>query len=34
MTEMSKRDRLAAAIAGENVDRPPVALWRHFPGDD
>lgn len=34
MTEMSKRDRLAAAIAGETVDRPPVALWRHFPGDD
>ncbi|MCP4519711.1 MAG: uroporphyrinogen decarboxylase, partial [Delftia sp.] len=30
----SKRDRLAAAIAGEAVDRPPVALWRHFPGDD
>jgi uroporphyrinogen decarboxylase len=25
---------LAAAIAGETVDRPPVALWRHFPGDD
>lgn len=31
---MSKRDRLAAAIAGEAVDRVPVALWRHFPGDD
>lgn len=31
---MSKRDRLAAAIAGEAVDRPPVSLWRHFPGDD
>jgi len=31
---MSKRDRLAAAIAGEAVDRTPVALWRHFPGDD
>jgi uroporphyrinogen decarboxylase len=34
MAEMSKRDRLAAAIVGEKVDRPPVALWRHFPGDD
>jgi uroporphyrinogen decarboxylase len=34
MTEMSKRDRLAATISGEDVDRPPVALWRHFPGDD
>jgi uroporphyrinogen decarboxylase len=34
MTAMSKRDRLQAAIAGEPVDRPPVALWRHWPGDD
>ncbi|MGD9100305.1 MAG: uroporphyrinogen decarboxylase family protein [Anaerolineae bacterium] len=34
MSEMSKRDRLAATIVGEAVDRPPVALWRHFPGDD
>jgi uroporphyrinogen decarboxylase len=34
VTAMNKRDRLAAAIAGEAVDRPPVALWRHFPGDD
>ena len=34
MTEMSKRERLEAAIHGEKVDRPPVALWRHFPGDD
>lgn len=31
---MNKRERLAAAIAGEEVDRVPVALWRHFPGDD
>lgn len=23
-----------AAIRGQGVDRPPVALWRHFPGDD
>jgi uroporphyrinogen decarboxylase len=23
-----------AAVAGNKVDRPPVALWRHFPGDD
>jgi uroporphyrinogen decarboxylase len=34
VTEMSKRDRLLAAVAGSEVDRPPVALWRHFPGDD
>jgi uroporphyrinogen decarboxylase len=31
---MRKRARLEAAIAGEPVDRPPVALWRHWPGDD
>ena len=30
----SKRDRLKAAIAGQKADRPPVALWRHFPVDD
>jgi uroporphyrinogen decarboxylase len=31
---MHKRERLAAAVVGAPVDRPPVALWRHFPGDD
>ncbi|MGA9533841.1 MAG: hypothetical protein WBR18_14070, partial [Anaerolineales bacterium] len=31
---VSKRQRLDAAIAGEVADRPPVALWRHFPVDD
>ena len=31
---MHKRERLERAIAGEPVDRPPVALWRHWPGDD
>lgn len=30
----TKLERLQAAIAGEVVDRPPVALWRHFPVDD
>ncbi|MEW5989530.1 MAG: uroporphyrinogen decarboxylase family protein [Chloroflexota bacterium] len=34
MTDWSKRKRLEAAVAGEKVDRPPVALWRHWPGDD
>jgi uroporphyrinogen decarboxylase len=28
------RQRLEAALRGEILDRPPVALWRHFPGDD
>jgi uroporphyrinogen decarboxylase len=31
---MTKRERLEAAIRGEQTDRVPVALWRHFPGDD
>jgi uroporphyrinogen decarboxylase len=34
MGRMSKRERLEAAIAGAPLDRPPVALWRHWPGDD
>lgn len=34
MRDMNKRERLEAAIAGEPVDRLPVALWRHWPGDD
>jgi uroporphyrinogen decarboxylase len=32
--KMTKQERLQAALHGEPVDRPPVALWRHFPGDD
>lgn len=31
---MRKRERLERAIAGAPVDRVPVALWRHWPGDD
>jgi uroporphyrinogen decarboxylase len=31
---MNKRERLAAAIRGEETDRPLLALWRHFPTDD
>ncbi len=31
---MKKRERLEATLAGQSVDRVPVALWRHFPGDD
>ena len=34
MSNFPKRTRLEAAIAGEPVDRLPVALWRHWPGDD
>ncbi|MFN8492889.1 MAG: uroporphyrinogen decarboxylase family protein [Caldilineaceae bacterium] len=32
--QMSKRERLEATFAGAAVDRPPVALWRHWPVDD
>ncbi len=31
---MEKRERLRAALAGNAVDRPTVALWRHFPVAD
>lgn len=31
---MNKRERLDAAIHHRPVDRAPIALWRHFPGDD
>ncbi|MBI5669174.1 MAG: uroporphyrinogen decarboxylase [Chloroflexi bacterium] len=31
---MDKRERLTRTIAGEATDRVPVALWRHWPGDD
>jgi uroporphyrinogen decarboxylase len=33
-TELSRRERLERAIHGEAADRPPAALWRHFPVDD
>jgi uroporphyrinogen decarboxylase len=31
---MNKRERLEKSFAGEATDRIPVALWRHWPGDD
>jgi uroporphyrinogen decarboxylase len=34
MTNWNKRRRLEAVINGEKPDRLPVALWRHWPGDD
>jgi uroporphyrinogen decarboxylase len=27
---MNKHERVAAAVAGQQVDRPPVSTWRHF----
>jgi uroporphyrinogen decarboxylase len=29
MTDMTKRERIRAALAGEPVDHVPVSLWRH-----
>ena len=28
------RERLQACLAGDTIDRPLIALWRHFPVDD
>lgn len=33
-TEMTRQERVQAVLRGEPVDRPPVSLWRHFPGED
>ena len=29
MTDMTKRERVAAAVSGEPVDRAPASLWGH-----
>ena len=34
MSNSNKRKRLEAALSGNEPDRMPVALWRHWPGDD
>lgn len=34
MQSMNHWQRVEAAIHGDATDRPPVALWRHFPDDD
>ncbi|MBE0410900.1 MAG: uroporphyrinogen decarboxylase, partial [Anaerolineales bacterium] len=31
---ITHRYRLETCLAESNIDRPPVALWRHFPVDD
>lgn len=33
-SRITHKERLQACLAGEVVDRPPVAFWRHFPVDD
>ena len=34
MKQMSRLERLRAAIARQPVDRIPYAFWRHFPTVD
>jgi uroporphyrinogen decarboxylase len=34
METMNHWQRIEAAIAGLPTDRPPVSMWRHFPGED
>jgi uroporphyrinogen decarboxylase len=34
LSTMRKQERLEATFAGAAVDRPAVALWRHWPVDD
>ncbi|HJO97424.1 MAG TPA: uroporphyrinogen decarboxylase family protein [Rhodospirillales bacterium] len=31
---MTHWERIEAALKGEAVDRPPISLWRHWPGED
>jgi uroporphyrinogen decarboxylase len=32
--ELTHRQRMELALNGDTPDRPPIALWRHFPVDD
>jgi uroporphyrinogen decarboxylase len=34
MASMTKWQRVEAALAGEDPDRPPLSFWQHFPGRD
>ncbi len=33
MGKMSKRERIAAALKGDPVDRVPISAWGHYPSD-
>jgi len=33
-SQMTHWERIQAALKGEEVDRPPVSLWQHWPVDD
>jgi len=32
--QLSTRERVMLSLAGEEVDRPPISLWQHFPNRD
>ena len=34
MKQMSRRERVMAAVNRQPVDRVPYAVWRHFPSVD
>lgn len=34
MADMTKWERVAAALDGDEVDHPPISLWSHFPNKD
>ncbi len=34
MAKMSKKERIQAALKGEETDRVPISLWTHFPDVD
>jgi len=33
-SRISHRERMLSLLSGQKPDRPPLALWRHFPVDD
>ena len=34
ISEMTHWERVRAALRGEDVDRPPASMWRHFFGQE
>lgn len=34
MKQMTKQERILAALGGDEVDTLPYSMWLHFPGDD
>lgn len=32
--QMTRWERVRAALSGGDIDRPPISMWRHFPGQE